>query len=42
MTKALGCNTLSVYIMWNYHEPFFGQFDFSSYGKNITQFIDIA
>lgn len=42
MIKALGCNTLSVYIMWNFHEIEPGIFDFTSYMKNLTNFLEIA
>lgn len=42
MIRALGCNSLSVYIMWNYHEISEGVYDFSSYGKNLSKFLDIA
>lgn len=42
MIKALGLNTLSVYIMWNYHEVQPGVFDFTGYGKNLSKFLDIA
>lgn len=33
--KALGLNTLSVYIMWNFHETAPGVFDFLSPDKNL-------
>ena len=29
MCKALGMNTLCIYVFWNFHEPAEGQFDFS-------------
>ena len=28
-TKALGMNTICLYVFWNYHEPQEGQYDFS-------------
>ncbi|MGZ2747210.1 beta-galactosidase [Burkholderia stagnalis] len=42
MLKAMGCNTISLYAMWNYHELPNGTFDFSSPGKNIGNFIDLC
>ena len=30
MAKAMGCNTIAVYIFWNYHESGPGQFDFET------------
>lgn len=42
MIKAMGCNSLSVYVMWNYHETREGVFDFESYGKNLSKFLDLA
>ncbi|KAL4497831.1 hypothetical protein ABPG72_000586 [Tetrahymena utriculariae] len=42
MIKALGLNTLSVYIMWNYHEIHPGVFDFESDDKNLRNFLQIA
>lgn len=42
MIKSIGCNTLSVYVMWNYHEIQPGVFDFHSYGKNLSKFLDLA
>lgn len=40
--KAMGCNTLSVYIMWNFHEKERGQFDFYTENKNLRAFLQIA
>lgn len=42
MTKAMGCNTIAVYVFWNYHESVPGQFDFSSSNHNIAEFIRIC
>ena len=42
MAKAMGCNTISVYIFWNYHENENGVFDFTSNGKNISRFLKIV
>jgi beta-galactosidase len=42
MIKAMGLNTLSVYIMWNYHEVQRGLFDFYTENKNLPLFLDLA
>ncbi len=42
MAKAMGCNTISVYIMWNYHEQQEGVFDFETGNKNLAQFFSIV
>ena len=42
MVRALGCNTLSVYIMWNYHERGDGSFDFGSDNRRMGEFIDLC
>jgi|GEM_PF-374578 len=42
MIKALGCNTISIYLMWNFHELSDGSFDFSSPDKNMGHFIDLC
>lgn len=42
MVKALGCNALSVYVMWNYHETSPGVFDFQTENKNLALFLTIA
>ena len=42
MAKAMGCNTISMYVFWNYHEMEEGLFDFSTGNRNLTQFIDIV
>lgn len=39
MAKAMGCNTISAYIFWNYHETEEGVFDFATGNKNLTAFI---
>lgn len=39
MAKALGCNSISVYIFWNFHEDAAGRFDFTSPQKNIGRFL---
>jgi len=40
MAKAMGCNTISAYVFWNYHEEEEGIFDFSSENRNISEFIE--
>ena len=42
MVKAMGLNSLSVYIMWNYHEVSRGVFDFSTGNRNLTLFLELA
>ncbi|MBK6964663.1 MAG: beta-galactosidase [Bacteroidales bacterium] len=42
MAKAMGCNTISAYIFWNYHETAEGVFDFSTWNRDLTRFISIA
>lgn len=42
MAKAMGCNTIAVYIFWNYHELQEGLFDFSTGNRNISEFIKIC
>src|SRR5579863_10252920 len=42
MVKAMGCNTIAVYIFWNYHESSPGVFDFASENRNIAEFIGIC
>lgn len=42
MAKAMGCNTISAYLFWNYHEAEEGVFDFSSDNHNIAEFIKIV
>jgi beta-galactosidase len=42
MAKAMGCNTIGVYIFWNYHEAEEGTFDFSTGNRNITEFFKIV
>jgi hypothetical protein len=39
MAKAMGCNTISVCIFWNFHESEEGVFDFSTENRNIGEFI---
>jgi beta-galactosidase len=42
MAKAMGCNTIAVYIFWNYHESAPGQFDFKSENRDIAEFIRLC
>lgn len=42
MAKAMGCNTISAYIFWNYHESQEGVYDFSNGNHNIGQFINLV
>lgn len=42
MAKAMGCNTIAVYVFWNYHETKEGVFDFSTGNHNIAEFIRIC
>lgn len=42
MTKAMGCNTLSAYIFWNYHEVSEGVYDFTSGNRNLAEFLRLA
>ncbi len=42
MAKAMGCNTISAYIFWNYHESEEGVFDFSTGNHNLGEFFKIV
>jgi beta-galactosidase len=42
MAKAMGCNTIAVYVFWNYHETSPGVFDFETENRNIAEFIRIC
>ncbi|MBI5216085.1 MAG: beta-galactosidase [Ignavibacteriae bacterium] len=42
MARAMGLNTITTYVFWNYHEPKPGEFDFTTENRNITEFIRIA
>jgi beta-galactosidase len=42
MAKAMGCNTIAVYVFWNYHESTPGVFDFTSGNKDIAAFIRLC
>ncbi len=42
MAKAMGLNTIPVYVFWNDHEREEGQFDFQTAERNIGEFFKIA
>ena len=42
MAKAMGCNTIAVYVFWNYHEIKPGVFDFRSENRDIAAFIRLC
>jgi beta-galactosidase len=42
MAKAMGVNTIAVYIFWNYHETEEGRFDFSAGNRDIARFIRLV
>ncbi len=42
MAKAMGCNTISVYLFWNHHESTEGIYDFRTGNRDISRFISIA
>lgn len=39
MAKAMGCNTIAVYIFWNYQEISEGVFDFKTGNRDVAKFI---
>ena len=42
MVKAMGCNTISLYVFWNFHEQKKGSFDFKTGAKDLGGFIDLC
>lgn len=42
MAKAMGMNTIAVYVIWNYHEKSEGVFDFSGENRDIGAFIRLC
>ncbi|WP_246464325.1 beta-galactosidase [Undibacterium seohonense] len=42
MAKAMGMNTIAIYVMWNYHETEEGVFDFSTENRDISAFMKIC
>ncbi|MET0937119.1 MAG: beta-galactosidase [Luteibacter sp.] len=42
MARAMGINTVSIYVMWNHHEREPGVFDFASGNRDIAAFIRLC
>ncbi|MBS1729167.1 MAG: beta-galactosidase [Bacteroidetes bacterium] len=42
MAKAMGCNTIAIYVFWNYQETAPGVWDFKNGNHNIAEFIKIC
>lgn len=42
MAKAMGCNTISVYVFWNFHESEEGVYDFTSETRNLAEFLRLV
>jgi beta-galactosidase len=42
MVKAMGCNTISSYVFWNYHESEEGVYDFTTENHNLAEFFKIV
>lgn len=42
MVKAMGCNTVAIYIFWNYLETSPGVFDFKTGNHNMAEFIKMC
>ena len=42
MAKAMGLNTIALYVMWNYHETSPGVFDFQSVNRDIEAFMRLC
>ncbi len=42
MAKAMGCNTISAYVFWNFYESEEGVFDFTTDNHNLAEFIKIV
>ncbi|MGB8491946.1 MAG: beta-galactosidase, partial [Bacteroidales bacterium] len=42
MAKAMGCNTITVSLFWNYYETADGVFDFSTDNRNLAEFIRLV
>ena len=42
MAKAMGMNTIAIYVMWNYHEVNEGKFDFKTENRDIPRFIKLC
>ena len=39
---AMGLNTVEIYTFWNWHSPKEGVYDWSSPGRNLTNFLELA
>jgi len=42
MAKAMGCNTVAVYVFWSFHERSEGVFDFTSPERDLARFLRMA
>lgn len=42
MAKAMGMNTIAIYVMWNHHEVRPGEFDFSTGNRDLVHFIKLC
>jgi beta-galactosidase len=42
MARAMGCNTIAVYVFWNYQESSPGVFDFTTGNKDVAAFIRLC
>ncbi|UBM62621.1 beta-galactosidase [Candidatus Sulfidibacterium hydrothermale] len=42
MAKAMGCNAISTYVFWNYHEQQPGHFDFKTGNRDLAHFIQLV
>jgi len=42
MAKAMGLNTIAIYVFWNAHEPKEGHYDFTSAPHDIGRFLRLA
>ena len=42
MARAMGCNTVAVYVFWNAHEEEEGRFDFTTGSRDLARFVAIA
>lgn len=42
MAKAMGLNTIAIYVFWNHHEVEEGKYDFSTPSRNIGEFLRLA
>ncbi|MDE3236875.1 MAG: beta-galactosidase [Bacteroidota bacterium] len=42
MLKAMGLNTVSTYVFWNYHHPSPGVWNFEKDNHNLRKFLDLA